>query len=108
MVPATIAAVQGVPRHETGLASGMVNTSRLVGGALGLAALSTLATSHTTSEIASGTAPLLAQTDGYQLALLSGSALCLVGALAAALMLPRRPVAPAVAIAESGSAEAIG
>jgi Na+/melibiose symporter-like transporter len=88
MVPATIAAVQGVRSHETGLASGMVNTSRLVGGALGLAALSTLATSHASSEVAAGTAPLVAQTDGYQLALLTGSVLCLVGALAALVMLP--------------------
>jgi EmrB/QacA subfamily drug resistance transporter len=102
MVPATIAAVQGVPRHETGLASGIVNTSRLVGGALGLAALSTLATSHTSSEIASGTSALVAQTNGYQLALLSGSALCLLGALAAALMLPR-VAAPAVAVAAEPS-----
>ena len=92
MVPATIAAVKGVPVHETGLASGMVNTSRLVGGALGLAALTTLATSHTNSEVASGTEALLAQTDGYQLALLAGSILCVVGALCAALMMrtPRR------------------
>jgi EmrB/QacA subfamily drug resistance transporter len=104
MVPATIAAVQGVPPHETGLASGMVNTSRLVGGALGLAALSTLATSHANSEVASGTAAAVAQTDGYQLALLSGSVLCLIGALAAVLML-RTPrglsEAPAVGAAES-------
>jgi MFS family permease len=103
MVPATIAAVTGVPRHETGLASGMVNTSRLVGGALGLAALSTIATSHANSEIASGTAALVAQTDGYQVALLSGSALCLLGALAAVLMLPRRSAAPAVAVAAEPS-----
>jgi EmrB/QacA subfamily drug resistance transporter len=102
MVPATIAAVTGVPRHETGLASGMVNTSRLVGGALGLAALSTLATSHTNSEIAAGTGALLAQTDGYQLALVSGSALCVLGALAAALMLPRRAAAEPAVIAEPG------
>ena len=68
MVPATIAAVKGVAAAESGLASGMVNTSRLIGGALGLAALTTLATSHANSEIASGTAPLSAQTDGFQLA----------------------------------------
>ena len=87
MVPATIAAVHGVPPHETGLASGMVNTSRLVGGALGLAALTTLATSHANSEVAAGTAAAVAQTDGYQLGLLTGSGLCLLGAFAALLML---------------------
>src|SRR3954449_8516066 len=46
LVPATIVAVQGVPAAQSGLASGLLNTSRLVGGALGLAALTTIATSH--------------------------------------------------------------
>jgi EmrB/QacA subfamily drug resistance transporter len=105
MVPATIAAVSGVPPHETGLASGMVNTSRLVGGALGLAALTTLATSHADAEVASGTAALAAQTDGYQLALLAGSGLCLLGALAALLMLrPARPEGGVVAVEAAESA----
>jgi EmrB/QacA subfamily drug resistance transporter len=102
MVPATIAAVQGVPRHETGLASGLVNTSRLVGGALGLAALTTIATSHATSKIAEGTSALSAQTDGYSLALMLGAGLCLLGALASVLMLPRRAPVPAEAVAVEG------
>ncbi len=46
LVPATIVAVRGVPAAESGLASGLLNTSRLVGGALGLAALTTIATSR--------------------------------------------------------------
>ena len=49
LVPSTIAATQGVPRHQSGLASGLLNTSRLVGGALGLAVLSTIAASSTRS-----------------------------------------------------------
>ena len=69
----------------------------------GLAALTTLATSHAASEVASGTEPLLAQTNGYQLALLTGSGLCLLGALAAALML-RVPRAAAAAV-EPATAE---
>jgi EmrB/QacA subfamily drug resistance transporter len=87
MVPATIAAVKGVAAAESGLASGMVNTSRLIGGALGLAALTTLATSQANSEIASGTAPLSAQTDGFQLAFATGAGLCVLGAIAAFVML---------------------
>ncbi|MFL5870983.1 MAG: MFS transporter [Solirubrobacterales bacterium] len=103
MVPATIAAVQGVDRSLSGLASGMINTSRLIGGAVGLAALTTLATSHANSEVASGTAPLVAQADGYQLAFAAGAGLCLIGAIAAAVMLrPSRAERLGEPIAESG------
>ena len=102
MVPATIAAVQGVARSESGLASGMVNTSRLVGGALGLAALTTLATTHSNAEVASGTAPLVAQAVGYSLAFLAGAGLCAIGAIAASLMLREPAAAAAPAPAESG------
>ena len=49
LVPVMIVAVQGVEPHETGLASGLINTSRLVGGSLGLAVLSTIAASYTGS-----------------------------------------------------------
>ena len=50
-VPVTIAAVAGVAPHEAGLASGLVNTSRLFGGALGLAILAALATAHTNGDL---------------------------------------------------------
>jgi hypothetical protein len=74
-----------------------------VGGALGLAALTTIATSHANSHIAAGAGALSAQTDGYQLALMLGAGLCLLGAIAAALMLPRRASVPGeAATAEAG------
>jgi len=95
LVPATIVAVQGVPAAQSGLASGLLNTSRLVGGALGLAVLTTIATSHAHSAIAAGASPALAQTDGYQLAFVVGAALCLLGAVAAAVLLRPRDEAPA-------------
>ncbi len=51
-VSATIAATSGVPHHESGLASGILNTSQQVGGALGLAVLTGIATSSATNYIA--------------------------------------------------------
>jgi EmrB/QacA subfamily drug resistance transporter len=93
LVPATIVAVQGVPAALSGLASGVLNTSRFVGAALGLAVLSTLAASHTDSQIAAGTPAARALTDGFQLQFEVGALLCLTGAVAAAALLRPRPVA---------------
>ncbi len=90
MVPATIVAVRGVPQQESGLASGVLNTSRLAGGTIGLAVLSTLATSQTHTQLAAGVATGAAFTDGYQLAFELGAACCLLGAIAAATLLRRR------------------
>src|SRR5215217_2800373 len=102
LVPATIVAVQGVPATQSGLASGLLNTSRLVGGPLGLAVLTTIATSHAHARIAEGASPALAQTDGYQLAFVVGAALCFLGALAAAVLLrPHREQAAPADLAEA-------
>jgi MFS family permease len=90
MVPATIVAVRGVPQQESGLASGVLNTSRLAGGTIGLAVLSTIATSQTHTKLAAGVATGTAFTDGYQVAFLLGAGCCLVGAIAAAALLRQR------------------
>src|SRR5215218_2668455 len=55
-VPISIAALAAVQPAAAGLASGLINTSQQIGGALGIAALSTIATSHTADAVASGTA----------------------------------------------------
>ncbi len=94
LVPATIVAVKGVPPEQNGLASGVVNTSRLVGGTLGLAALTTIATSHTTELLASGTGQLDALTSGYRVAFLIAAGLCLAGGVAAITLLRGRAEEP--------------
>ncbi len=93
--PAAITAVAGVKAHEAGLASGLVNTARMLGGALGLAVLATLATSHTDSQLAAGVAAHAALTDGFHLAFLIGAVMALFGAAVAAFGLPA--VAPRAA-----------
>ena len=102
-VPATICAVAGVRPEEAGLASGLVNTARLFGGALGLAILAALATAHTNHLLKAGhVSAHAALTDGFQLAFLIAAAFALVGGLVAAFGLPpvhpRAAAAPAAAI----------
>jgi len=83
-VPVTIAAVSGVDAHEAGLASGLINTSQQVGGALGLAVLSTVAfTQIDDAATASGGQPSLsALTDGYADAFLVGAGIAALGLIA--------------------------
>jgi EmrB/QacA subfamily drug resistance transporter len=78
-VTTTIAAVAGVEEKESGLASGLINTSQQIGGALGLAVLSSLATSHTADVLADGSGLKDALTEGFQVAFLGGSAIALLG-----------------------------
>jgi EmrB/QacA subfamily drug resistance transporter len=90
-VPVTIAAVSGVAPHEAGLASGLVNTSRLFGGALGLAILATIATSTTNSHLHHGASAGAALSDGFQVAFVVAAAFAFAGAIVAAVGLPRIP-----------------
>ncbi len=89
LVPATIVAMQGLPGSQAGLGSGLLNTARLMGGAVGLAVLSTIADAQTKGETATHTAAR-ALTDGFDLAFLVGSACTIAGALAAVTLLRRR------------------
>jgi EmrB/QacA subfamily drug resistance transporter len=98
-VPMTLIATSGVAEADAGLASGLLNTSQQVGGALGLAVLSTLASSATTNAIAALGAPpspeqqLSALVEGFHLAFAGGAVLMATGAVLLALMLRRSDVA---------------
>jgi EmrB/QacA subfamily drug resistance transporter len=88
-VPITIAALAGVEAAEAGLASGLINTSQQIGGALGIAALSTIATSRTDDAVSSGSALPTALVDGFTGAFLAGAIIAGFG-IVAALTLIRR------------------
>jgi EmrB/QacA subfamily drug resistance transporter len=88
-VPISIAALAGIQPAEAGLASGLLNTSQQIGGALGIAALSTIATTRSADAVAAGTAVPVALVDGFTAAFLVGVAIAGAG-IVTALTLIRR------------------
>jgi EmrB/QacA subfamily drug resistance transporter len=97
-VPISIAALAGVQPAEAGLASGLINTSQQIGGALGIAALTSIATSTTNTKVSSGTQLPVALTDGFQSAFYGAAGVAIIGILVALFVVRRRDLADAVAV----------
>jgi EmrB/QacA subfamily drug resistance transporter len=91
-VPMTLVATTNVDADDAGLASGIFNTSQQVGGALGLAVLSTIAASRTADLLGTGAGRPAALVEGFQLAFAVAAALLAAGAVLTALLLRRRDV----------------
>jgi MFS family permease len=96
-IPISIAGLAGVEQHRAGLASGLLNTSQQVGGAIGIAIASSIAASHTKALLHAGHTMPSAATGGYQHALWALGAIALIALPAIVALVRRDEVADAVA-----------
>jgi EmrB/QacA subfamily drug resistance transporter len=92
-VPVSIAALAGATDKDAGLASGLINTSQQIGGALGLAILTTVATTHTETLLKEGESAPQAFTSGYSLAFWAGAGFAAISVLATVFALKREDLA---------------
>ncbi|HEY7595117.1 MAG TPA: DHA2 family efflux MFS transporter permease subunit [Actinophytocola sp.] len=93
-LPLSLAAVTGVPADGRGVASGLINVSRITGGALGLSIVAAFAAGYTKQKLESGTSAAIALTDGFRIAFIVGAVLLALAAFTA-LLLPRKPAGAA-------------
>ena len=92
-VPISIAALAGITSTEAGLASGLINTSQQIGGALGIAILATVSTTRTDNLLASGAEQAAALTGGFGLAFWVAAAFAVVSLVATIVLLRRDDLA---------------
>ena len=104
-VPVTIAAMSGSKREEAGLASGLINTSQQIGGALGLAILASIANSTTSNSIDDGAGQLVALTDGFSMAFLVGAGFAFAGAILAGILISSKDSREHAEAAQRGEAD---
>ncbi|MGH7157450.1 MAG: MFS transporter, partial [Candidatus Saccharimonadales bacterium] len=93
-VSGTLAATSGVPKHLSGIASGVLNTSQQVGGAIGLAVLSAVAFSAIKAETSAGGPANYAHVHGYQAGLDVGVGLAIAAAIVVFLVVKNEKVKP--------------
>jgi MFS family permease len=96
-IPVSIAALAGVESHEAGLASGLINTSQQIGGALGIAVLSSVAIAQSNDATKAGDAVPTALTSGFQAAFWVGAGIAAVGVLASLVLIRKEELAAAPA-----------
>jgi MFS family permease len=96
-IPVSIAALAGVAGHEAGLASGLLNTSQQLGGAIGVAIASTFAATRASTLLHQGAVPAAALTSGFQWAFWACGAIGLAGVPVTYLLIRRDELANAVA-----------
>jgi len=90
--PVLLAAMGDVEPHEAGLASGVVNTSFMMGGALGLAVFVSLSSWRTGSLLADGEVPLVALNEGFQISFLAAAVAALSAAVIGGALLRPKPM----------------
>jgi EmrB/QacA subfamily drug resistance transporter len=106
-VPMSIGGLTGVRQSDAGIASGLINTTQQIGGAIGVAAATTIATTFTSNYVAAhpGTTVLsgAALTHGFEIAFYVLAGLAAVGALLAAVLVESRPAAPEAELVEDAN-----
>ncbi len=103
-VSISIAALAGVEAKDAGLASGLINTSQQIGGALGIAIISSVAVAHTNSAVSAGDAAPAALTTGFHAAFWVGAAVAAVGVVASLVLVRKQELAAAPAAASEADA----
>jgi sugar phosphate permease len=107
-VPVSIGGLTGVQEADAGIASGLINTTQQIGGAVGLAAAATISTTVTSHYLTSHAGSTIqggaALTHGFQMAFYVLAALSLLGAVAAAVLVQPQPKAQEVVDTESPEA----